>query len=149
MLTQTRVQELFEYHPDCGAFIRKSNRHLVEGAAVTIDGKKYELTHVIWLHYYGVWPKALVDHKNRIRADTSITNLREATHQQNGFNLLQFNPTGLKGIYNCGRKSKPWQAQIRINGKKVNLGRFATQEEAAEAYRQAAAQHHGEFACLS
>ena len=32
------------------------------------------------------------------------------------------------------RKSKPWQAQITIDGKKKYLGSYATEEEAARAY---------------
>ncbi len=36
-----------------------------------------------------------------------------------------------KGVY-CHREK--WQAKIKINGKNINLGRFTTQEEAAENY---------------
>ena len=31
---------------------------------------------------------------------------------------------------------KPWKAQIKINGKKICLGRFADEVEAARAYQQ-------------
>lgn len=37
---------------------------------------------------------------------------------------------------------------VDIEGKKVNLGRFAAEEEAGEAYKKAAKEHHKEFACL-
>ena len=35
---------------------------------------------------------------------------------------------------NKGRKSKPWRAEIRIDGKKTHLGSHATEEEAARAH---------------
>jgi len=102
----------------------------------------------IWRENYGELPPngLVIDHKDRNRNNNDITNLRLATHQQNSYNQWKYNPNGLKGIYNCGRKTKPWQAQIRIDGKKVNLGRFKTKEEAHEAYRKAAKEHFGEFA---
>lgn len=145
--TAEMVRELFRYEPISGAFIRKCDGYLYIGQSVSVEGKKYAVASIIWLHYYGVWPNGIVDHKNRFRTDTSIENLREANYHQNGYNQHKSNINGFKGIYNCGRKSKPWQAQIRVNGKKINLGRFATKEEAAEAYRKAALEHHGEFAC--
>ena len=35
------------------------------------------------------------------------------------------------------RKSKPWRAKIRISGKVVDLGRYATREEGLAAYKAA------------
>ena len=36
-----------------------------------------------------------------------------------------------------GRRRKPWFAGITVHGKWQSLGHFATEDEAAEAYRQA------------
>lgn len=108
--------------------------------------------------YYEVWqnsfgqlpPKGLViDHKDRDPNNNELSNLRLATVQQNSYNQEKYSTVGVKGVYLCGRNKNPWQAQIRIDGKKVNLGRFATKEEAAESYKKAALEHHGEFACLT
>lgn len=44
----------------------------------------------------------------------------------------------LTGVYFYQNRRKPWEAKIRVNGRKTRLGYFGTAEEAAEAYRQAA-----------
>lgn len=144
-----RVRELFDYDAVNGILHRKFNlfgRVLARG--VKVDGVVYPVANIVWLHYYGIWPSKIIDHEDRDHLNIKISNLREATYQQNGYNTLKFNPYGWKGVYLCGRLKKSWQAQIRINGIKVNLGRFETIEEAAEAYIFAALEHHGDFACL-
>ena len=45
--------------------------------------------------------------------------------------------------------SDGWTAVIRVIGKLIRLGVFATQEEAARAYDAAAIQYNGEFARLN
>lgn len=50
------------------------------------------------------------------------------------------NRKNVKGFYK--RSDGKYQAQIRIYGKKVNLGRFDTEEEAREAYLEAKYLYH-------
>lgn len=89
-----------------------------------------------------------VDHKNRDGLDNRTENLRHATRSQNMANrgLFRNNRSGFRGVYfNKRYVTKPWSAQIRVNHKLVDLGRFATAEGAAEAYREAAAKFRGAF----
>ncbi len=49
----------------------------------------------------------------------------------------------------CTERSRPYLAQIRVGEKKLSLGCFATENEAALAYNTAATLHFGEFARLN
>lgn len=42
-----------------------------------------------------------------------------------------------------------WQAKIRVDGKVISLGAYATEVEAARAYNEAAKRLHCEFAWLN
>lgn len=112
-------------------------------------GKRYDHATLCWILYYGKPPKEghIIDHKNQIRGDHSIDNLREATPTQNQQNKAGYGQYA-KGVTWRDRILNPWQAKIRVNGERIHLGSFATEEEASEAYKQAATKYHGEFACL-
>lgn len=149
------IRLLFNYNSELGELSRKVNYGrgivgtVINGDKVMINGQSYATSRVIWCHYYGEWPPLdmFVDHKDRRHGLNRIDNLRLASPTQN-----QHNKAGsgqyAKGVTWRDRKIKPWQAKIRVNGDRLHLGSFETQEEAAEAYRQAATKYHGEFACL-
>lgn len=150
-----KIQMLFAYDPITGLVWRKIDHgkgiagQTFEGPNIFIGGVSYRITRIIWAIHHGCFPPDgyWIDHKNGIKADNRLINLRLATPTQN-----QQNKAGY-GVYSKGvtwrdRKVKPWQAKIRINGERIHLGSFETEEEAAEAYRQAALEYHGEFACL-
>lgn len=126
------------------------SRHKTYGyLCVGINRRVYYLQQIIWLHYYGEWPALLVDHSDGDRVNNRITNLRLATYSQNGRNrgMQANNTSGYKGV--CfdayGLRIKRWMASIYDGKYHIYLGRFATREEAAAAYREAALRLHGEF----
>lgn len=87
-----------------------------------------------------------VDHKNGIRDDNRISNLREAGKAENGWNATKRvdNTSGVKGV-SFNKIHNRWQARVTVRGKVINLGWYRDLSE-AEAARQILAEiHHGEF----
>jgi hypothetical protein len=95
----------------------------------------------------GATDEVQVDHVDLNGLNNRRKNLRIATPQQNCFNRrkTRANTSGFKGV--CwNRKSRKWQAGIRINGRSMHLGLFETPELAYEAYCSAAKSSYGSFA---
>ncbi len=146
MLTQARVQELFDYRSD-GELIRKvqtSNCIKVGDVAGCLNGIGYKVTMVggkcyynhrlIWLWNHGYFPEHGLDHINRIRDDNRIENLREVSQSCNLRNAKQRRNTssGVTGVtwHKAGSK---WRAHIRILNKMIYLGIYDTLLEAVQA----------------
>lgn len=156
MLTHERLKELLDYNPETGLFTNKVTRRgrALQGKTaggkdkddyivIRLDYELYRAHHLAWLYVYGVWPSDLMDHKNRIRYDNRIENVREATFADNLQNTGQYktNKSGYRGV--CfDKRSKKWRATIAVHHKQKYLGLFDTPEEAHEAYLKAKAQYH-------
>jgi hypothetical protein len=91
-----------------------------------------------------------VDHVNGDSLDNRRANLRLATSSQNHANQgkRSKNSSGYKGVSFVAQRNN-WLAQISVDGKQMNLGRFPTRRDAARAYDRAALEHFGEFARLN
>lgn len=111
---------------------------------VTIAGRTYLLHRLVWLHTYGRWPSAEIDHIDCNRANNAILNLRECTRGQNSANKKAYNDLGLKGIRLT--LSGKFRADITFNGRTTNLGTYPTKELAAAVFAKVANDTHGQFA---
>jgi hypothetical protein len=95
--------------------------------------------------------RSVVDHTNTNSLDNRRANLRLATPSQNSCNSRRDKSntySRFRGVSFSKRKGK-WFAAIRANGKKIWLGYFQTELDAARAYDEAARKYHGEFARLN
>jgi|HubBroStandDraft_1064217.scaffolds.fasta_scaffold92742_2 hypothetical protein len=161
VLTQHQLQEIIRYEPETGKFYWQkppSNKHFLVGTVagsiyangyryIQINGTSYRSGRLAWLYMKGVWPEAFVDHKDLNKANDAWDNLRLASDSQNQANRgnMCTNTSGTKGIrFEASRRK--WRAQITVNGKSRNLGRYSTREEAMLAYERAAKVAWGEFA---
>ena len=95
----------------------------------------------------------IVDHRNRNSLDNRIDNLRFATYSQNACNRnSNIDKSKTSSMYRgvtINKKNGKWSAKISVNSKKVWLGSFTNEIDAASAYDDAARKYHGEFARLN
>lgn len=99
-------------------------------------------------HIMGVNHSVLVDHVNHKTLDNWRDNLRVANKLQNAQNAKRRkdNSSGVKGV-GWDPEAELWRARIRVDGKRIHLGRFEKLEDAQEAYRKASVKYHQDFGC--
>lgn len=152
------LKEWVSYEPSTGVFTwvkTLTNRIKIGDAAGSINSKGYRVIRILgiqyyahrlaWLYVHGFFPHQ-VDHKNTVKSDNSIDNLRVATSTQNNCNVgaTSRNKSGHKGVSWYPRFRK-WRACIKKDGKQIHLGYFSSAQAAAQAYESAGIDLHGQF----
>jgi hypothetical protein len=143
------LEEYFHYEPTTGEIFwwKSSGKKYLEGrlagtinalgyVVITLKGMKLYAHKVAWILSGGSLEKGMViDHINGVKSDNRIGNLQQITQKEN---LHKKRTSGkyTKGIsFRKDLKSKPFTVMIRDQqGKKIHLGYFNTEKEAAEAY---------------
>lgn len=116
------------------------------------DGKRRPVT--FYREVLGASPGEEVDHKNGVNppgllvVDNRRENLRLCSHHKNtcGFKSPRIGTTSKYRGVSWHKASRKWEAGILVNYKKIYLGVFGVEEDAAHAYDDAALQHFGDFA---
>jgi hypothetical protein len=95
-------------------------------------------------------PGLLVDHKNNDSLDNRRQNLRFATPSENMLNRRKKKncTSQYRGVWLLSHNGK-YESQTSYRGKKIWLGWFDSEVEAARAYDRAVLKYHGEFARLN
>lgn len=114
---------------------------------VSLLGRPYLVHRVVYLIVTGRWPRHEMDHINQDKTDNRWSNLRTASHSQNGANKGRgrTNRSGYKGVHLCSFTGL-WRARIKLKGKSTCLGRFTSPEAAHAAYAKASRRIHGAYA---
>jgi hypothetical protein len=92
-----------------------------------------------------------VDHEDRNGLNNRRLNLRFVTPTQSvqnrdaNYNKRTSQYKGVRKYKQNGR----FEARIQVNGRRIHLGSFESEEDAAEAYNEAAQKYFGEFAVLN
>ena len=156
-LTQDLLRKHLEYRDGHLYWIRPRAKCVKVGqkfGCINKDGyvsgrlysKTYDEHKLVWLYFTGEWVTMIVDHKNGIRNDNRIGNLRLVTRQQNRFNSKA--NAGTKSKYKgvtWYSNMKKWRARLTHNGKPIHLGYYECEVEAAKAYDNYADKVHKEF----
>ena len=158
MMNINDLREWISYNPATGDFtwIKTSGKGRVGSLAGTPHPKGYVaisvrrrqfLAHrLAWMFTHNEFPAVQIDHRNGIKTDNRIENLRLATNAQNHANRgAQCNSTsGVKGVYWFKPQGK-WKAQIQVMGKSITIGYFDCKSDAVAARLRAEDKYQGEF----
>ncbi len=156
-VTQAMLKETLHYDEITGIFtwiVSSAHRIAIGDIAGFVDNrgyiiigilnKKYFAHRLAWLYVNGSWPEKLLDHKNGIKSDNRIDNLRDVSQAMNIQNLRKppkHNKSGYIGA-SWDKQRGLWQARIDVNGKLLSLGRFKDPKDAHDAYIAAKRKFH-------
>jgi HNH endonuclease/AP2 domain len=113
------------------------------------DGQSFRMHRFI----YGITdPEIIIDHADGNGLNNRRSNLRIATHSQNQANKRKDTKNKRSSIYkgvHFNTFTECWESAIYKDNKRIYLGRFDNQHEAALAYNRAALTFFGEFSRLN
>ena len=106
--------------------------------AVVLDGKNKSIHILIAEEFldYKVDRYTLVSHKDNNKLNNVLSNLQIVNPRDNKSNYKLGTSSIYNGVCFLTRKNK-WQSSISVDGKRVYLGSFDTEEEAHESYQEA------------
>tara|TARA_R110002126_G_scaffold88499_3_gene212068 strand:+ start:735 stop:1241 length:507 start_codon:yes stop_codon:yes gene_type:complete len=156
MIDQETVKKLFYYDAESGMLLwRYGNKRNVKPwqeakalngngyVCVKIQGKNYPVHRIIWVYVHGTFPEQDIDHKNRIRNDNRLCNLRVVSRTDNcqNISLPSHNKSGHIGVswfknHNC------WTVYVKVNKKNKWLGYYKNLDDAIAARKAGEKQYY-------
>jgi hypothetical protein len=126
-----------------------------------VQNKRYTVhTLQIWIHA-GVYPVLrcgagmtgqsnigrFTNHESRATGKQNVWHRRKFIRRTSG-GFQKPSRSRYKGV-DWAKDMKRWRARILVNGKRIYLGSFENEIDAAKAYDEAAKRYHGDFAALN
>jgi len=164
------LKSILDYNPDTGEFTWKvstarcikvgqvagylwvnTKRPENKYCKITINQKRYLLHRLAYFYMTGIDPaEKEVDHINGNTLDNRFENLRLASSSDNNKNQKKpkNNTSGFKGV-SWHKQHKKWNAQIKVNYKRIHLGYYNSKFYAALVYARAAKKYFGEWRRLN
>lgn len=158
-LTQEYLKSILDYDFDTGVFtwkVNKAQRTKIGDVAgwsyngyreIEINNKKYKAHRLAWLYVHGEMPKNLIDHIDGDRSNNKISNLREATYQENSENYKtpKTNKSGVKNV-SWYKNLNKWVVSISVKKTAKTIGYYDDLELAELVAVEARNKYRGEFA---
>ena len=135
MITQEQLKKLLHYNPETGIFTRVVSVYGSKVGSVVgcldkttgylrigIEGGLYYSHRLAWMYVHGEFPLNHTDHKNGIKTDNRMVNIRSVTHKENLRNqkMRSTNKSGVNGV-SWSKRDKKWHSAIMVNGKQISL----------------------------
>ena len=154
-MTVGRLHDLFSLDPDTGVLTQrvrvcqrvkagdtlgcKSRKGYLQ---VRVDGKSYKVSRIIWMYATGCWPTDQIDHRNGVRHDNCLANLREGGQTEQNQNQHVARSDSHTKEQGVGKHGSGFRARIVIGDERYIIGQYATRSEASEAYQLVKAVYH-------
>lgn len=131
-------------HAETEAFTADDGAGYRSGRVLGWTGRAHR---AIWAMESGDWPAAEIDHADGDPSNNRWSNLRLATRAENIRNTRNYSGSSsqYRGVW-WDKRYRKWHVNIKVDQKKLFLGRFENEVDAAMAYDSAAREHFGEFA---
>ena len=114
--------------------LKKEKGYLKVGLYHNYRNRSCEIHRMVALTFFGVRPKGFVtDHIDGNKLNNRLDNLQYITSRANVIkgNVCMNKSSGYVGV---NKSRNMWRARISLDGKKISIGTFKTELQAAKAY---------------
>lgn len=130
-MRNNQLRKFIKYNLTTGLFTNKKTKKILgtpndDGSLnIWIDGNDYKAHELAWFMVTGVWPKSPIVHRDGVKHNNWIDNLKMQKERKVASN----NSTGITGV-NWDKRDTRWRSSISLDKKRYNLGSYENFTEA-------------------